>query len=493
MTASGSLVYEISSRIWDKAYEVMGAKESITFTQQHFLSLTSKELTMTVWKITPVNRSFILAMLGTVVTYCILLDGLGNAAFLLMTASGSLVYEISLSIWDKAYKVIDAKDGITFSQQHFLCLTSKELTMTVWKITPVNRSFILAMLGTVVTYCILLDGLGNAAFLLMTASGSLVYEISLSIWDKAYKVIDAKDGITFSQQHFLCLTSKELTMTVWKITPVNRSFILAMLGTVVTYCILLDGLGNAAFLLMTASGSLVYEISLSIWDKAYKVIDAKDGITFSQQHFLCLTSKELTMTVWKITPVNRSFILAMLGTVVTYCILLDGLGNAAFLLMTASGSLVYEISLSIWDKAYKVIDAKDGITFSQQHFLCLTSKELTMTVWKITPVNRSFILAMLGTVVTYCILLDGLGNAAFLLMTASGSLVYEISLSIWDKAYKVIDAKDGITFSQQHFLCLTSKELTMTVWKITPVNRSFILAMLGTVVTYCILLDGLGK
>ncbi|GFT98426.1 uncharacterized protein NPIL_547491 [Nephila pilipes] len=82
----------------------------------------------------------------------------------------------------------------------------------------------------------------------------------------------------------------------------------------------------------------------------------------------------------------------------------------AFVMMAAAGSLVYEASTDIWEKAQELMNTEQNPTFSQKRFLAITEKYLTLTAWRITPVKRSFILATLGTILTYCILLDNIVN-----------------------------------------------------------------------------------
>ncbi|GIY65989.1 uncharacterized protein CDAR_454061 [Caerostris darwini] len=87
---------------------------------------------------------------------------------------------------------------------------------------------------------------------------------------------------------------------------------------------------------------------------------------------------------------------------------------------------------------------------------------------------------------------SALGNfVPFLAMVVAGSSVHEASASVWDKAQEMINAGQELTPSQKRFLSVAEKELAMTVWQITPVKRSYILATMGTILTYCILLDSI--
>ncbi|GFR00039.1 uncharacterized protein TNCT_637681 [Trichonephila clavata] len=76
LTLSGSLLHEASEELWFKLHRALMPRSEITSLQQRFLNLLEKGLFLTIWKILPIKRSFILATLGTILTYCILLDNL---------------------------------------------------------------------------------------------------------------------------------------------------------------------------------------------------------------------------------------------------------------------------------------------------------------------------------------------------------------------------------------------------------------------------------
>ncbi|GIX70162.1 hypothetical protein CDAR_116751 [Caerostris darwini] len=76
LALSGSFLYEAAEDLWLKAHDVLATKKDITSFQARFLSIVDKKLHLSVWKTVPIKRSFILAMVGTVLTYCLLLDGL---------------------------------------------------------------------------------------------------------------------------------------------------------------------------------------------------------------------------------------------------------------------------------------------------------------------------------------------------------------------------------------------------------------------------------
>ncbi|GFU27593.1 uncharacterized protein NPIL_454941 [Nephila pilipes] len=74
---SASLVPEAVDDLWSRLHEVLSSKNNITNIQQRTLSILEKGLYFTVWKFLPIKRSYILATMGTIFTYSLLLDSLG--------------------------------------------------------------------------------------------------------------------------------------------------------------------------------------------------------------------------------------------------------------------------------------------------------------------------------------------------------------------------------------------------------------------------------
>ncbi|GBM52000.1 hypothetical protein AVEN_262237-1 [Araneus ventricosus] len=82
-------------------------------------------------------------------------------------------------------------------------------------------------------------------------------------------------------------------------------------------------------------------------------------------------------------------------------------------------------------------------------------------------------------------------SVAYMGLTLSGSLVHEAGIDLCVKANEVVSRKPEVNSFQQRFLSILEKNLQVTVWKILPITRSFILATMGTVFTYCLLLDNI--
>ncbi|GFS38622.1 uncharacterized protein TNIN_269391 [Trichonephila inaurata madagascariensis] len=82
---------------------------------------------------------------------------------------------------------------------------------------------------------------------------------------------------------------------------------------------------------------------------------------------------------------------------------------------------------------------------------------------------------------------------AFIAMAASGSSVYETNVKSMDQLKGIVNNRSDLTPSPNDVSFLDTKVESLTVWNIVPVNRSFIFSILGTIFTYCILLDGMRK
>ncbi|GFR19481.1 hypothetical protein TNCT_301321 [Trichonephila clavata] len=72
MSVSASRVGEASSEISSLALTLPKNKENSSSDQQRFIMLAEKEITMTVWKIVPIRRSFIFSISGALFTYTLM-------------------------------------------------------------------------------------------------------------------------------------------------------------------------------------------------------------------------------------------------------------------------------------------------------------------------------------------------------------------------------------------------------------------------------------
>lgn len=80
----------------------------------------------------------------------------------------------------------------------------------------------------------------------------------------------------------------------------------------------------------------------------------------------------------------------------------------------------------------------------------------------------------------------------FVIITISACSVSEAYAKVWTKLKTIIvNSELNFALRQQNcFLCI-EKEAHFTLWKIMPINRSFILVTLGAIITYVLLFDNL--
>ncbi|GFY67328.1 uncharacterized protein TNIN_156091 [Trichonephila inaurata madagascariensis] len=74
-----------------------------------------------------------------------------------------------------------------------------------------------------------------------------------------------------------------------------------------------------------------------------------------------------------------------------------------------------------------------------------------------------------------------------IIMSISASRVGEASSEISSLALNLPKSKEGSSFYQQRFIMLAEKEITMTVWRIVPIRRSFIFSISGVLFTYTLM------
>ncbi|GFR30903.1 uncharacterized protein TNCT_196471 [Trichonephila clavata] len=81
-----------------------------------------------------------------------------------------------------------------------------------------------------------------------------------------------------------------------------------------------------------------------------------------------------------------------------------------FILMTASASMIPEASAEIGFIASTMPEKAGTSTLSLQRFISSAEKEITLTVWKIVPIQRSFIFGITGALFTYTLMLYTLSS-----------------------------------------------------------------------------------
>ncbi|GFY52848.1 hypothetical protein TNIN_339061 [Trichonephila inaurata madagascariensis] len=72
-------------------------------------------------------------------------------------------------------------------------------------------------------------------------------------------------------------------------------------------------------------------------------------------------------------------------------------------------------------------------------------------------------------------------------MTGSASVIPEVSAEIGSKASAMPETTGKSTFNQQRFIASAEKDITLTVWRITPIRRNFIFGITGILFTYTLM------
>ncbi|GFU66642.1 hypothetical protein TNCV_3111261 [Trichonephila clavipes] len=82
-------------------------------------------------------------------------------------------------------------------------------------------------------------------------------------------------------------------------------------------------------------------------------------------------------------------------------------------------------------------------------------------------------------------------SANFLLTTVSASLVGEASQEIASTVRSLTAPSMATELSLQRFLLVVEKDICLTVWKIVPIRRNFIIGTMGAILTYSVLFHSL--
>ncbi|GFW59159.1 uncharacterized protein TNCV_2780901 [Trichonephila clavipes] len=81
--------------------------------------------------------------------------------------------------------------------------------------------------------------------------------------------------------------------------------------------------------------------------------------------------------------------------------------------------------------------------------------------------------------------------AVFIVTTVSASLVGEASQEIASTVRSLTAPSVATGLSLQRFLLVVEKDICLTVWKIVPIRRNFIIGTMGAILTYSALFHGL--
>ncbi|GFR08701.1 hypothetical protein TNCT_534301 [Trichonephila clavata] len=73
-------------------------------------------------------------------------------------------------------------------------------------------------------------------------------------------------------------------------------------------------------------------------------------------------------------------------------------------------------------------------------------------------------------------------------MTLSASSIAEASAEVSTMALIMPEEKGKSSFNHQRFIMLAEREITFTVWQLTPIRRNFIFGICGILFTYTLML-----
>lgn len=79
--------------------------------------------------------------------------------------------------------------------------------------------------------------------------------------------------------------------------------------------------------------------------------------------------------------------------------------------------------------------------------------------------------------------------ANFLIQISCASLVNDASLCVRDEAKAIKEDNPQLVSSYLRFLLTCQDEITLTLWGIVSMKRTFIVGTIGTILTYSILFD----
>ncbi|GIX71258.1 uncharacterized protein CEXT_814571 [Caerostris extrusa] len=81
----------------------------------------------------------------------------------------------------------------------------------------------------------------------------------------------------------------------------------------------------------------------------------------------------------------------------------------------------------------------------------------------------------------------------FIIITTSASMVEEASLEVGSQDRNIPESTRKSIYAQQRFMMLFQKGITLTVWRISPINRGLIFGIIGIILTYTFMFYGLSR
>ncbi|GBM07115.1 hypothetical protein AVEN_177079-1 [Araneus ventricosus] len=92
--------------------------------------------------------------------------------------------------------------------------------------------------------------------------------------------------------------------------------------------------------------------------------------------------------------------------------ILFGTSYSSFIVMGVTGTLLHESSERVLGKTKELASNRESLIPHEKHILFNDNNQISLAVWKIVPIQRSFIIGTLGTVLTYCLLFNGMRTKA---------------------------------------------------------------------------------
>ncbi|GBN30243.1 hypothetical protein AVEN_51645-1 [Araneus ventricosus] len=201
----------------------------------------------------------------------------------------------------------------------------------------------------------------------------------------------------------------------------------------------------------------------------------------------------LTKTILLVLVISE-YLLSVLPNNVfpVYCMLvchyLHGMLGNMKTWMEADSPVEYERMTKVYIHIRRLVEAADDALSMPLFVFCLFhSTTMYLCVTSLLPQDE-----YVGSLrqASHWILFIGI-NFAFICLSREASLIYEHNAKIGSMARELMIIEPNPSIWQKKFVFIAEKELSLSVWKMTAVKRSFMFATLGTVLSYSILIHSL--
>ncbi|GBM93200.1 hypothetical protein AVEN_93756-1 [Araneus ventricosus] len=201
----------------------------------------------------------------------------------------------------------------------------------------------------------------------------------------------------------------------------------------------------------------------------------------------------LTKTILLVLVISEYLFSALPNNVFpVYCMLvchyLHGMFGNMKTWMEADSPVEYEHMTKVYIHIRRLVEAADDVLSMPLFVFCFFhSTTIYLCVTSLLPQDE-----YVGSLrqASHWILFIGI-NFAFICLSREASLIYEHNAKIGSMARELMIIEPNPSIWQKKFVFIAEKELSLSVWKMTAVKRSFMFATLGTVLTYSILIHSL--